>query len=55
MARPDEAGENPGSRYIRVALVQEPAATAASLDRLVAALGVADRAGAMRPRAAVGQ
>jgi N-succinyldiaminopimelate aminotransferase len=56
MARPDAAAGNPGRPYIRVALVQEPAATAASLDRLVAALdGAADRGGAVRPRAAAGR
>ncbi|MFM9844361.1 MAG: aminotransferase class I/II-fold pyridoxal phosphate-dependent enzyme [Dongiaceae bacterium] len=34
MARPDGSGQNPGQRYIRVALVHEPAATAAALQRL---------------------
>ena len=38
MARPDADGANPGAPYIRVALVQEPAATAATLDRLLDAL-----------------
>ena len=38
MARPDAEGRNPGEPYIRVALVQEPAATEDGLDRLVAAL-----------------
>ena len=34
MARPDGSGKNPGQRYIRVALVHEPATTAAALQRL---------------------
>jgi len=55
-ARPDGDGANPGGPYIRVALVQEPAATAATLDRLAAALGgIADPADAPPRRAAAGQ
>jgi N-succinyldiaminopimelate aminotransferase len=38
MARPDERGINPGQRYIRVALVYEPATTAAGLRRLAQVL-----------------
>ena len=38
MARPDERGVNPGQRYIRVALVYEPATTAAGLRRLAQVL-----------------
>ncbi len=34
MARPDSNGHNPGQRYIRVALVHDPATTAAALQRL---------------------
>jgi aspartate/methionine/tyrosine aminotransferase len=34
MARPDATGENPGIRYIRVALIQEPEETAAMLRRM---------------------
>jgi aspartate/methionine/tyrosine aminotransferase len=34
MARPDATGENPGARYIRVALIQEPDDTAAMLRRM---------------------
>jgi N-succinyldiaminopimelate aminotransferase len=53
MARPDRAAGNPGERYIRVALVQPPAATAASLDRLVAAMdGDTDAAQPARPKLA---
>jgi aspartate/methionine/tyrosine aminotransferase len=39
MARPDETGRSPGDRYIRVALVYDPATTAEGLRRLVATLG----------------
>ncbi|MDY0882045.1 aminotransferase class I/II-fold pyridoxal phosphate-dependent enzyme [Dongia soli] len=38
MARPDAAGENPGQRYIRVALVYEPADMKPVLKRLAAVL-----------------
>jgi len=57
MSRPDGRVGNPGERYIRVALVQDPVATAASLDRLVAALdGDADSVVPQRPkRAAAGE
>jgi N-succinyldiaminopimelate aminotransferase len=34
MARADDSGQNPGQRYIRVALVHDPATTAAALQRL---------------------
>jgi len=39
LGRPDTDGDNPGSRFIRAALVQDCATTAAALDRLVATLG----------------
>jgi N-succinyldiaminopimelate aminotransferase len=39
MARPDAAGDNPGQRYIRVALVYEPADMEPVLKRLAAVLG----------------
>ena len=38
MARPDDHGANPGQRYIRVALVYDPATTAAGLRRLTQVL-----------------
>src|SRR5262249_15440052 len=38
MARPDAAGHNPGQRYIRVALVHEPAIVEDGLRRLAAVL-----------------
>jgi aspartate/methionine/tyrosine aminotransferase len=37
MARPDASGNNPGARYIRVALIQEPDDTAAMLRRMAGA------------------
>ncbi|HEY4161517.1 MAG TPA: aminotransferase class I/II-fold pyridoxal phosphate-dependent enzyme, partial [Dongiaceae bacterium] len=37
MARPDAFGQNPGGRYIRVALIQEPDDTAAMLRRMARA------------------
>jgi aspartate/methionine/tyrosine aminotransferase len=44
MARPDEQGRNPGQRYIRVALVHDPATTAAALQRMADVLNpLADR------------
>jgi len=58
MARPAADGSNPGASYIRVALVQAPAETAVTLDRLVAALDAAERDLATEPaprRAAAGR
>jgi N-succinyldiaminopimelate aminotransferase len=44
MARPDGQGRNPGQRYIRVALVHDPATTAAALERMADVLNpMADR------------
>jgi len=42
MARVDDSGSNPGQRYIRVALVYDPATTAAGLRRLTQALAGAE-------------
>jgi hypothetical protein len=39
MARPDAAGRNPGTPYIRVALVHEPEVVEEGLSRLVEVLG----------------
>lgn len=41
LAQPDARGVNPGARYIRVALVQEPAIIEAGLERLVECLASA--------------
>ena len=38
LARPDDAASNPGTRYIRVALVADLATTTAAIERLAAAL-----------------
>ncbi len=38
LAHPDDAASNPGTRYIRVALVADLATTTAALERLAAAL-----------------
>lgn len=57
MARPDSSGHNPGQRYIRVALVHEPATTAAALQRLAAVLSPLADAGeriSSSPQARVG-
>jgi len=44
MARPDGQGRNPGQRYIRVALVHDPATTTAALQRMADVLNpMADR------------
>jgi N-succinyldiaminopimelate aminotransferase len=39
LGRPDGSGHNPGSAWIRIALVHDLATTEAALDRLVASLG----------------
>jgi len=39
MARPDSEGRNPGTPYIRVALVHEPEVVEEGLGRLVKVLG----------------
>jgi aspartate/methionine/tyrosine aminotransferase len=52
MARPDAGGFNPGARYIRVALVLEPAEMAAALKRMAPVLKrVADTHGGAQARA----
>lgn len=54
MARPDASGFNPGARYIRVALVLEPAEMAAALKRMAPVLKrVADTHGVAQARAKI--
>jgi aspartate/methionine/tyrosine aminotransferase len=52
MARADRTGFNPGARHIRVALVDEPATTAAALHGLVEVLGSAGPARNTAPQPA---